>query len=108
MQVTVTGRHFDASTDLQANIEAQVAALAKYNDRITGAHVVLDKQPNDSRSAHAELTVAGSGVIAASAEAETMHKAIDEMFEKLTRLVKKENEKIKEHRAPSTDKVVGA
>lgn len=108
MQVNITGRHFDASTDLQANIEAQVASLVKFNDRITGAHVVLDKQPNDLRSAHADLTIAGAGVISATAEAESMHKAIDEMFERLTRLVKKDNERVKEHRAPPVDRVVEA
>ncbi len=108
MQVKVTGRHFDASTELQSNVEAQIVALAKFNDRITGAHVILDKQPNELRSAHAELSVAGHGVVSVSAEAETMHKAVDEMFEKIERILKKENEKAKDHRAPSMDKVVEA
>ncbi|HQF55705.1 MAG TPA: ribosome-associated translation inhibitor RaiA [Fibrobacteria bacterium] len=108
MQVKVTGRHFDASTELQSNVEAQIAALAKFNDRITGAHVILDKQPNELRSAHAELSVAGHGVVSVSAEAETMHKAVDEMFLKIERVLKKENEKAKDHRAPSMDKVVEA
>jgi ribosomal subunit interface protein len=108
MQVKVDGRHFDASNELKANIEAQIVALAKYNDRITGGHVVLDKQPNELRSATAELTVAGHGVLSATAEAETMGKAVDELFEKLTRIVKKENERSKDHRAPATDKVVDA
>lgn len=108
MQVKVTGRHFDASTELQSNVEAQIVALAKFNDRITGAHVILDKQPNDLRSAHAELSVAGHGVVSVSAEAETMHKAVDEMFVKIERVLKKENEKAKDHRAPSMDKVVEA
>lgn len=108
MQVKVTGRHFDASTELQSNVEAQIAALAKFNDRITGAHVILDKQPNELRSAHAELSVAGHGVVSVSAEAETMHKAVDEMFVKIERVLKKENEKAKDHRAPSMDKVVEA
>lgn len=108
MQVKVTGRHFDASTELQSNVEAQILAMAKFNDRITGAHVVLDKQPNELRSAHAELSVAGHGVLSVSAEAETMGKAVDEMLEKLERVIKKENERIKEHRAPAVDQVVGA
>lgn len=108
MQVKVTGRHFDASTELQSNVEAQLAGLGKFNDRLTSAHVILDKQPNELRSAHAELSVAGHGVLSVSAEAETMHKAVDEMFEKIERVLKKENEKTKEHRAPSADKVVGA
>ncbi len=106
MQVKVTGRHFDASNELQTNIEAQVVALAKYNDRITGAHVILDKQPNEVRSAHADLSVAGHGVLSASAEAETMGKAVSDLFEKLTHIVKKENERNKDHRAPPTDTVV--
>ena len=106
MQVKVTGRHFDASTELQAAIETQIAAMAKFNDRISGVHVVLDKQPNELRSAHAELSVAGHGVLSVTAEAETMGKAVDEMLEKVERVIKKENERTKEHRAPSVDKVV--
>lgn len=108
MQVKVTGRHFDASTELQANVEAQVVALAKFNDRITAAHVILDKHPTELSTAQAELSVAGHGVISASAQGETLGKAIEDLFEKLTRQLKKENEKTKEHRAPGTDKVVEA
>lgn len=108
MQVKVTGRHFDASTELQSAIETQISGMAKFNDRITGVHVVLDKQPSELRSAHAELSVAGHGVLSVSAEAETMGKAVDEMLEKVERVIKKENEKTKDHRAPSIDKVVQA
>jgi ribosome-associated translation inhibitor RaiA len=35
-----------------------------------------------------------------------MGKALDDLFEKLTRIVKKENERNKDHRAPPTDTVV--
>ncbi len=108
MQVKVTGRHFDASTELQSNVEAQITALAKFNDRITGAHVILDKQPNELRSAHVELSIAGHGVLAVSAEAETMGKAVDEMLDKVERVIKKENERVKDHRAPAVDQVVDA
>jgi ribosomal subunit interface protein len=108
MQVKVTGRHFDASTELQSNVEAQITALAKFNDRITGAHVILDKQPNELRSAHVELSIAGHGVLAVSAEAETMGKAVDEMLDKVERVIKKENERVKDHRAPAVDQVVEA
>jgi ribosomal subunit interface protein len=108
MQVKVTGRHFDASTELQSAIETQITGMAKFNDRITGVHVVLDKQPSELRSALAEISVAGSGVLSVSSEAETMGKAVDEMLEKVERVIKKENEKSKDHRAPSVDKVVQA
>ncbi len=108
MQVNVTGRHFDASMELKSNIEAQILSLSKFNDRITGAHIVLDKQPNDTASALAELAIAGHGTLSVTGEAESVGKAIDEMFDKLERALKKENEKAKEHRAPPMDQVVSA
>lgn len=106
MNVKITGRHFEASSSLQANIEAQMNELVRFNDQVTGAHIVLDKQPNDTRSAHAELSIAGHGVVSVTAEAESMGKAVEEMLDKVERVLKKENERAKEHRAPSIDKVV--
>lgn len=108
MNVKITGRHFEASAHLQANIEAQVNELIRFNDQVTGVHVVLDKQPSDICSAHAELSIAGHGVVSVTAEAETVGKAIEEMFLKLESVLKRENERAKDHRAPSADKVVSA
>lgn len=106
MNVKITGRHFEASASLQANIETQIKELVRFNDQVTGAHVVLDKQPNDIRSAHAEIAIAGHGVVSVTAEAESMGKAVEEMFDKIERVLKRENERAKEHRAPAMDKVV--
>lgn len=106
MNIKFTGRHFEASEALQANIEAHIKELVRFNDQVTGAHIVLDHQPNETRSAHAEITIAGHGVVSVTAEAENMGKAVDEMLEKIGRVLKRENERAKEHRAPSVDKVV--
>lgn len=106
MNVKITGRHFEASSSLQANIETQIKDLVRFNDQLTGAHIVLDKQPNDTCSALAELSIAGHGVVAVTAEAENIGKAVEAMFEKIERVLKRENERAKEHRAPSMDKVV--
>jgi len=108
MNVKFTARHFEASAELQARIEAQIKDLARFNDQVTGAHVVLDKQPNELRSAHAEISIAGHGVVSVTAEAENFGKAVDEMFDKIERVLKKENERAKEHRAPPMDQVVSA
>lgn len=106
MNVKITGRHFEASSSLQANIETQIKELVRFNDQVTGAHVVLDKQPNDMCSAHAEVSIAGHGVVTVSAESEVLGKAVEEMFDKIERILKRENERAKEHRAPAVDKVV--
>lgn len=106
MNVKITGRHFEASASLQANIETQIKELVRFNDQLTGAHVILDKQPNDTCSARAELAIAGHGVVSVAAEAESIGKAVEAMFEKIERVLKRENERAKDHRAPSMDKVV--
>ena len=106
MKVQFTGRHFEASENLQGNIEESLNALVKFNDQIQDAKVVLDMAPNGLRQASVQVSVANHGVVAASAEAETMRKAVDIMLDKLERLLKKDNEKSKEHRAPAVDQVV--
>jgi ribosomal subunit interface protein len=106
MKVQFTGRHFDASENLQGNIEESLKSMVRFNDQAQDAKVVLDMAPNGLRIASVQVSIAHHGVVAASAEAETMHKAVDLMLEKLERLLKKENEKAKEHRAPAVDQVV--
>ncbi len=106
MKVQFTGRHFDASENLQGNIEEHLNALVKFNDQIQDAKVVLDMAPNGLRLANVQVTIANHGIVSAAAEAETMRKAVDMMLDKLERLLKKDNEKSKEHRAPAADEVV--
>ncbi len=106
MKVQFTGRHFDASENLQGNIEESLASMVRFNDQAQDAKVVLDMAPNGLRIASVQVSIANHGVVAASAEAETMHKAVDLMLDKLERLLKKDNEKAKEHRAPAVDQVV--
>ncbi len=108
MKIQFTGRHFDASENLQGNIEESINALVRFNDQAQDAKVVLDMAPNGLRIASVQVSIAHHGVVAASAEAETMHKAVDLMLDKLERVLKKDNEKAKEHRAPSMDQVVAS
>lgn len=108
MMVQVTGRHFDASAELQTSLEEQIKRLTRFNDHATGAHVVLDIDQSGLRTATVTINIAGRGPIAASSEGENMRRAVDGMLEKLERLLKKENERSKDHRAPPLGETISA
>ncbi len=98
MKVQITARHFHASPQLHENLKEAIDRLEKFNDTITGAHVILDAQNDGVRRAEIVVKIAEKQVHA-HAEEDNMHKAIDSMLEKLERQLKKENEKMKPHKA---------
>ncbi len=98
MNIQVTARHFNASAVLQENLRQEVESMAKYNDSIHGAHVILDAQNNGIRRAEIVINIAEK-VITAHADEENMHKAIEAMFAKAMRQLKKEKEKMKVHKS---------
>jgi putative sigma-54 modulation protein len=97
MKVQITARHFHASPQLHENLKEALDKLERFNDTITGAHVILDAQNEIVRRAEIVVKIAEKQVHA-HAEEDNMHKAIDAMLEKLQRQLKKENEKLKTHK----------
>ncbi len=105
MNIQITARHFNASRTLHENVKENVEKLGKFNDSITGAHVILEGQSGNIKRAEIIVKILEKS-IHAHAEEETMHKAIDSMLDKVERQLKKENEKLKLHKSvPASDLV---
>ncbi len=97
MKIQITARHYQASTHLHQNLTENAERLARFNDSVEGVHFILDAgQPGVSR-AEAIVKIRDKAVVA-HAEEGTMGKAIEMMFEKVERQLKKENEKLKLHK----------
>lgn len=98
MEIQITSRHGSkASPTLQETITAELQKMEKYYDKITECHVILDSEKLEKTI---EITMHTKGKeIVASASAENIGKAIDEVLEKIERQLKKLNEKIKDHKA---------
>jgi ribosomal subunit interface protein len=101
MNIQITARHYHASAQLHSNLVASLEKLGRFNDSITGAHVILDAGQAGVGRAESIVRVHDKNIVA-HAEAETMGKAIEAMLEKTERLLKKENEKLKLHKAGDT------
>jgi putative sigma-54 modulation protein len=98
MNLQITARHFSASSQLHENLRESFERISRFNDRITGAHVVLDGSQPGAQKAEAVVHISDKDIVA-HAEDPSMGKAIEAMLEKLERQLKKQNEKVKGHKS---------
>lgn len=98
MNIQITARHYHASQQLHQNLMESLEKLSKFNDSITGFHIILDAGQAGVGRAESIVNIADKS-ICAHAEEGSMGKAIESMLEKTGRLLKKENEKLKVHKA---------
>ena len=105
MKIQITARHFHASPQLHASLKDSLNKIEKFNDSITGAHVILDAEKNGVRRAEIIVKVLDKA-ICAHAEEDNMYKAIEAMLDKVERQLKKENEKLKIHKSMPVSSLV--
>lgn len=105
MNIQITARHFNASSELQANVTEQIKSLTKYYHNMTDASMVLDQVGEHKRRVELKVNILDKS-LSAHAEEENMGKAIDAVMSKMQRQLKKENGKLKEHRSTPTAELV--
>jgi putative sigma-54 modulation protein len=98
MKIQITARHFHASPQLHASLKESLNKIEKFNDSITGAHIILDAERSGTRRAEIVVSILDK-TVCAHAEEENMFKAIESMLDKVERQLKKENEKLKIHKS---------
>ena len=96
MELQITSRHSKASQTLQDTIASELTKLEKFSDKIISCHVILDSEHVD-KTVEITMNTLGHQVVA-TAKAENIGKAIDSAIEKVSRQLKKLNEKIKNHK----------
>jgi putative sigma-54 modulation protein len=106
MKIQITARHFHASPQLHASLKESLNKIEKFNDSITGAHVILDAERNGVRRAEIIVKILDKS-ICAHAEEENMYKAIESMLDRVERQLKKEKEKLKIHKSVPIGSLVG-
>lgn len=104
MNIQVTSRHSKVSQETKDYLTSELESLEKYYDKMTSCHVVLDSE-HISKTVEILVNVLGTSVTA-KAKAENLGKAVDLALSKITRQLKKFNEKLKNHKTVKTPKVV--
>jgi putative sigma-54 modulation protein len=97
MHVTVTGHHIEITESMRAYVEKKLERVVRHFDHVIDVHCVLTVEKLRQK-AEATLRVRGND-IHADATCENMYAAIDELADKLDRLVLKRKEIMRDHHA---------
>ncbi len=91
MQLNISGHQVELTEALKAYVENKFQRLERHFDQIMSAQVVLTIE-KQRQIAEATIRISGADLFA-SAEAEDMYAAIDELADKLDRQILKHKEK---------------
>lgn len=96
MNIQITCRHTKVSQDTQQYLKEELNNLEKYYDRITSCRVILDSEHLD-KIVEMVINVQGS-TVNAKGKSENLGKSVDIALQKITRQLKKFNQKQKNHK----------
>jgi putative sigma-54 modulation protein len=91
VQIALTGRHIEITESMRAYAEEKLTRLTRFYDRIEKIDAVLEKEPKKHRIEvvmHADHKTS----FVAQVEAGEFYEAVDLIFEKLERQLKKHKE----------------
>ncbi len=97
VEVEVKARHGQVSERMQEHAIKKVARLARYNDQVTRIEVLAD-HPHESPEVELLVHMRSGAPMVAKDRADSFATAVDQVAEKMERLLKKHKEKLKEHK----------
>jgi ribosome-associated inhibitor A len=97
MQIIISGRHVDLAEDLREHIEERFRRLTKFDGRVSRIEVTLKEEKNRC-AVEANLSVRRGTAIHARAEAPEFRTAVDRLYEKLSRQLKKNRSRGRERK----------
>src|SRR3990172_4250040 len=98
MNITVTGRHLTVSENLHDYAEKKIKKLERHFNQLIDAHVILAVEKLDHIS---EVVMNGDGVQFHGREkAADLYSAIDLLFEKMEKQIRRYKEKHQMHKGP--------
>src|SRR2546426_1185967 len=99
MKINIQGRHLDVTSSLKEYIEKKTQKVSYYFDHIIEAHVIIGVEKL-KHFAEVSLVAGGSNFFSKSTTMD-MYEAIDLLFDKLEKQVRKHKEKNSSHKKQS-------
>lgn len=105
MRVSIAARRCDVPESVRDRAEEQLGRLSKYEPRLSGAEVVFEMEKRRKR-VEAVLSVDRGEPVVAGGEGDEFKDALDQMVDRLSRMLKRRrSQKIDRHR-PSASKAM--
>jgi ribosomal subunit interface protein len=107
VRVTITERHCEVPRNVLTRTESQVGSLSKFEQRATHAEVVYHDERR-ARKVEVVVHVDGAGQVAAKGEGDDFRSALDQVVDRLRRMLREQRERRRDHHAPPlSEGVVG-
>ena len=107
MNIQITSRHLKVSQSTHDYLKGELQNLEKFYDRMTSSHVILDSE-HINKIVEIIINVQGS-TVSAKAKSESIGKSVDIALNKITRQLKKFNQKLKDHKkAPIKENITAS
>ncbi len=107
MQIIISGRNVDLADNLREHVEERFGRLSKFDDGIQRIEVTL-REEKKRCAVEANLLVKRRAPIHAGAEADEFRTAVDRLYEKLSKQLKKSRSRTRDHKARPQDLLVAA
>ena len=107
MRIQITGRHCEVPRAVLDRTESQVQALVKYEARAAAADVVYTDEKHERRI-EVLIHIDGGEPVVAHGEGVNFRSALDQVVERLRRMLRKRRERQRDHQAPPLSQALEA
>jgi ribosomal subunit interface protein len=105
MRVQIAARHCDIPDTVRDRTEEQLFKLSRYDPRLSAAEVVFETVKH-LKKAEAVLSVDGDEPVVAGGEGAEFRAAVDQMVDRLSRILRRRRDQRKDHQGPSLGETV--
>ena len=101
MRVQIAARHCEIPDTIRERTEEQLGKLSKYDPRLSGAEVVFETEKH-LKKVDAILKVDREEPVLASGEGTEFREAVDQMVDRLSRILRRRRKQKKDYHRPNT------
>lgn len=101
MNITLTTRHCEIDSETARRARERVTRLQRFESRLTTAELTFQEERHTKR-VEGVVTVSGSPNVVAHGEGDGFTEALDQVVERLERILTKRRNRRRDHRGPGT------
>lgn len=98
MRVQIAARHCEIPDSVRSRAEDRALKLSKYDPGISSAQIVFEVQKH-RKKVEGILSVDGEAPVVAQGEADEFRKAVDQMADRLARMLRRRRDQRTDHQA---------
>lgn len=105
VRVQIVQRHCDVPEIIRSRTHDRMEKLSRYDPRLSAAEVIFETEKYKKR-AEAIISVDGGSPVVAHGEGGEFRESLDQMMDRLSRIVRRRRSQVRDHQGPKLSEVV--